>query len=320
MPRDSNGNYVLPAGNPVVSGTIIASGWANPTMSDIGVELTNSLDRQGRGGMLAPFKFLDGTAGAPGMTWTSEPSTGFFRAGASEMAATVAGVPRMRWTGSGVDVWDPAANAGLGAWIALTTGGGTNFAILNTTNTFTIDQKIVATQGTLQIWKDSTPTFALRLSMNLDQADGLGLAHYSEAIGAWRAKFVANSTLTQMLNDQFDFYNANGSRLAFRIDSNAVRLGSQPAGTGLATWQADDLGNVFWNTSGGQLGYQWYIEGGLMASMYGTPTLGGLLLLSKGAALHHWDPNFAFGGVFVSTSAAPGTGGTPGQIWMQTDT
>ena len=106
MPRDSNGNYTLPPGNPVVTGTTIESGWANPTMSDIGAELTNSLDRDGRGGMRAPFRFVNGTVGAPGITWTAEPSSGFYRAGTSDMRATIAGVDRMRWTGSTVDLWN----------------------------------------------------------------------------------------------------------------------------------------------------------------------------------------------------------------------
>ena len=66
MPRDANGNYTLPAGNPVVSGSIITSAWANTTMSDVANALTDSLDRYGRGGMLAPFTFSDGTEGAPG--------------------------------------------------------------------------------------------------------------------------------------------------------------------------------------------------------------------------------------------------------------
>ena len=47
MPRDSQGLYSLPAGNPVVPGTLIESQWANPTMSDIGQALTDSLPRDG---------------------------------------------------------------------------------------------------------------------------------------------------------------------------------------------------------------------------------------------------------------------------------
>ena len=47
MPRDIAGNYTLPAGNPVVPNTIVASNWANITMQDIATALTNSLSIDG---------------------------------------------------------------------------------------------------------------------------------------------------------------------------------------------------------------------------------------------------------------------------------
>lgn len=47
MPRDSQGVYTLPAGNPVVPGTVIETDWANPTMDDIANALTASLPRDG---------------------------------------------------------------------------------------------------------------------------------------------------------------------------------------------------------------------------------------------------------------------------------
>ena len=53
--RISAGAYSLPAGNPVVSGSAISSSWANSTLADLSQEITNSLDRQGRGPMLAPL-------------------------------------------------------------------------------------------------------------------------------------------------------------------------------------------------------------------------------------------------------------------------
>jgi hypothetical protein len=47
--RDGSGNYSLPAGNPVVTNTIISSGgWANPTLNDIAAALTQSLSKDGQ--------------------------------------------------------------------------------------------------------------------------------------------------------------------------------------------------------------------------------------------------------------------------------
>jgi len=91
MPRNSSGVYTLPASNPVAANTIIATSWANPTMSDIGTELTNSLDRNGRGGMLAPFRISDGLVNTPGLAFTNEPATGIWRPGTGAMGVTVQG-------------------------------------------------------------------------------------------------------------------------------------------------------------------------------------------------------------------------------------
>jgi microcystin-dependent protein len=55
MPRNSSGVYSLPSGNPVVSGTTIDSTWANPTMTDLGAEITGSLPRNGTAPMTGPL-------------------------------------------------------------------------------------------------------------------------------------------------------------------------------------------------------------------------------------------------------------------------
>lgn len=109
MPRDANGNYTLPAGNPVIPGTSIDTTWANPTMQDLGIAMTDSLSRSGDGGMLVAFQNVDGTVGTPGMTWTAETITGFYRALANDMRVSVGGVDKFRWTATAVQVWDATA-------------------------------------------------------------------------------------------------------------------------------------------------------------------------------------------------------------------
>ena len=89
MPRDASGNMTLVAGNPVQSNTVISSTWANPTMSDLANELTQSLDRSGRGGMLVPFLNVDGTAGAPGITFTNEPVSGIYLFGTNDVRVSI---------------------------------------------------------------------------------------------------------------------------------------------------------------------------------------------------------------------------------------
>lgn len=48
MARNGAGTYVLPAGNPVVTGTTISSTWANNTLNDLGTAITQSIAYDGQ--------------------------------------------------------------------------------------------------------------------------------------------------------------------------------------------------------------------------------------------------------------------------------
>jgi len=47
MSRNGSGTYTLPAGNPVVTGTVVSSTWANTTLTDIATALTQSIASTG---------------------------------------------------------------------------------------------------------------------------------------------------------------------------------------------------------------------------------------------------------------------------------
>jgi len=96
MSRDANGNYTLPVGNPVVGGTLIDAEWANTTLTDVGDGLTNSIDRDGRGGMRAPFKITDGSALTPAMAFVNEAATGFYRASEGDFRLSIRGLDALR--------------------------------------------------------------------------------------------------------------------------------------------------------------------------------------------------------------------------------
>jgi len=104
MPRDANGTYTLPAGNPVVTGTVIESNWANNTMADIATALTDSLSRTGQGAMLAPFRFSDGSESAPAGSFTLDTDTGFYRAGDNDFRITAGAQDVARFTASALEV------------------------------------------------------------------------------------------------------------------------------------------------------------------------------------------------------------------------
>ena len=104
MSRNSAGSYTLPTGNPVQSGTTITSTWANNTLGDIATELTDSLDRSGKGGMLAPMRVPDGTVTAPTVAFTSETGSGWFRESAGVLKLAILGVWRLLVNATGLQV------------------------------------------------------------------------------------------------------------------------------------------------------------------------------------------------------------------------
>ena len=101
MPRDLSGNYTLPAGNPVTSGAVIASVWANNTLSDIATQLNNVLTRDGLLGPAGPVKFANGTVGAPSVTFAGDAATGLYRPAMSELGVVTNGLRRGIFNGNG---------------------------------------------------------------------------------------------------------------------------------------------------------------------------------------------------------------------------
>lgn len=101
MPRDPNGVYTLPPGNPVISGTLVSSDWANDTMPDLGGEMSDSLSRTGKGGMQAAFRAIDGSELEPSMTFISDVITGRYLFSNGDMRDTVSNQDTTRYTAEG---------------------------------------------------------------------------------------------------------------------------------------------------------------------------------------------------------------------------
>lgn len=110
MARNASGTYSLPAGRPVVSGTVISATAENTFDSDLATEITNSLDRTGKGSMQAALKLTDGSVTAPGVAFSNETGTGLFRNAASDLRLAVAGVLRAFWNSTGFKVISAVAD------------------------------------------------------------------------------------------------------------------------------------------------------------------------------------------------------------------
>jgi hypothetical protein len=123
--RNSAGSYSLPSGNPVVGGTRITSSWANTTLGDISAELTDSLSRTGKGGMSAPLRVPNGTAGAPTLSFTNDTDAGWYLSSAGNVHLAVGATDSLRCTATGVTVPGTLGVTGASTLTGNTTVGGT---------------------------------------------------------------------------------------------------------------------------------------------------------------------------------------------------
>lgn len=127
--RNGSGTYSLPntgsVPNPVVTGTTITSTWANGTLSDISTEITNSLDRGGRGAMTAPLQLASGSVTAPGLTFSGDTNTGLYRVGADSLAVCTNGTDRLTITNSAAAFAVSTSATGVANGIGLQGTGGT---------------------------------------------------------------------------------------------------------------------------------------------------------------------------------------------------
>ena len=112
MPRDSSGNYTLPAGNPVVAGTAITPTWGNNTLNDVKTVLTASLDRSGNGGMLAGLPAFAGTKALPGYAFSGALSSGWYLAGTNDIRFSLADTDELKFT-VGTTTFSTIVNVGV---------------------------------------------------------------------------------------------------------------------------------------------------------------------------------------------------------------
>lgn len=197
MPRNASGTYTLPTGNPVVTGTLITSTWANATMPDIGTELTASLDRNGRGSMLAAFKATDGLVGTPGIVFSNEPTTGFWRAAAGQVGVSILATNVGYFTAAGFtgavtghasldvaktgDTMTGALNIGLttpgaATFLSSNTGAATTFIAGNFSNVIDADFLIkVSGVGAGTKFTSIGPSVAIPLLFNITNVEAARL-------------------------------------------------------------------------------------------------------------------------------------------------
>jgi hypothetical protein len=123
--RNASGTYTSPSSS-FVTETVISSSVMNGKLDDIGTEITDSLSRSGKGGMLARMRGVDGTSALPAYSFTSETTLGMYRAGSSDLRISDDGTDIAKFTPTGITLYQATTTEkGLTVTNSTTNGAGT---------------------------------------------------------------------------------------------------------------------------------------------------------------------------------------------------
>lgn len=87
-----NGSGTMSVVNTFTPATTIESAAVNANFTDFASEVTNSLPRDGQAAMTGQLKAANGTVSLPGITFGSDPDTGFYRKSSNTIGVVVGGV------------------------------------------------------------------------------------------------------------------------------------------------------------------------------------------------------------------------------------
>ncbi len=241
--RNSSGTYTL-ATSAVTSGQVIGSGLWNNTFNDLASSMTDSLDRNGRGGMLASLRSVDGTLAAPSFSFTSETGTGDYRAGAGDLRRAVSGTDVVKYATTGVTI--------PGTSQTLTLSGASSKVGIGAAATYPLDvQTQVGATNARFVASTNPPVFVYTQASNSDigfnlRHDGTNIKYDTTNTGAlWQFETTGpalvaytapsgtagnTATVTERLR-----VNANGSLISTGIGADGSGFKHQTSGAGCST-------------------------------------------------------------------------------------
>jgi hypothetical protein len=166
MSRNGSGTYSLPAGNPVVTGTSIASTWANTTMTDLANALTDSVAADGQTTMTGNLKM--GTNKITGLADGTLTTDGVSKGQMDTAIATAGAGKQAEITAIGI-----LKGAGAGSISAAT--AGTDYAGISNVQTFTAGQRgevtVLTSGSTVNTNLADSNNFSLTLATNATLAN-----------------------------------------------------------------------------------------------------------------------------------------------------
>jgi hypothetical protein len=211
--RNSGGTYTLPQTS-FVAGTTILSASVNSDFNDVQTEITDSLSRSGKGGMLAALSLVNGSAGTPGLNFISEASSGFYRAGTGDLRLSIGSGDVAQWIAGAYRTVDGSLAAPGHSFISET---GTGLRRAGTNDL----RAVVAGTDVLQLTLAPTNGTAI-------------LGTSAAAAGSTGVDFILNTTSTRSAGNLFAVRNAGTNELLLDTGGNVTFNGGATIG-GAAT-------------------------------------------------------------------------------------
>jgi len=221
MSRNGSGTYVLPVGNPVVTGTTITSNWANTTFSDVATALTGSVASDGQTPMTGP------------LAMGNNKITGVANGTASTDVATVGQISNPNITGGSID-GTPIGNISpsTGKFTTLSANAGATLTGTCTAPT--------VTPGSDNSTKIATTAFV----QSAISAVSSGVTSFNTRTGVVT---LSSGDVTTALG--FTPYNAGGNTVV--TTGNIATYAPSPTGTGASgNWGINVTGNAATVTNG----------------------------------------------------------------------
>jgi hypothetical protein len=236
----------------------------NNTLADLASMIEDSLSRSGQGGMLAPLSFSDGTEADPGIAFSNQTTTGFYRSVISTISTLRAVVE--------------------GTWrLGVNTAGALVNGTFSVSGTSTFTGRVTASAGVAGLLTGDMPA-----SNYVEQTTSTGTFSTS----ATSATNVTNATVTittkgnpvmLILTGDNSNFTASGITLVgignswarfqlVRTGTSGLTLGIQELATGAAMVSASQTSMIWWDApAAGTYTYQlqaWVNVGTSSAAVY----------------------------------------------------
>lgn len=268
--------------NTFVSGTTISSTNVNANFADIATEITDSLDRSGKGPMLAPLRLTNGTFAAPSLTFDSDTDTGIYRIGANNLGVTANGAKVLDVATTGLGVTGTLSASGdVTASTKLGVGGApTNMLDLTIAGTASTT---VGTWFEASLADGNSVTFDIGKSISSGGTGFLAYTKNATAVNSTFCMWVFGGSNTLCVDGNNKAYTGTGGFDFTSNSSGGISTGIAVNGSGLkhqsvagcatgASIGATCDSTLTWSTTFADTNYQAYCSCNAAAS--GIPTIG----------------------------------------------